>query len=547
MANFCTFNPLSSRTPGLSEGNTVMGSSSAGSSGDGNNDYFQGTIAATSGKFYIEVTWLQVTNVAAFGFGTIDIPANSVNINYSNAVPSGETFVGIQPGRAWKADNTATSIGTPSISTGDVIGIALNLDDDEVTFYQNGSIVGSTTSFNRTAGKYMTIRGSQTSTWNLWGFRLNCGQFPWRYDPPSGFVALSTENLPEPAISNLAAEKPEDHFTTLLYQGETTTSRSITGVGFQPDLIWMKTRSFGNTSHRLVDSVRGTGRYISANLTDAEQVASNGVSSFDSDGWSLGNGVDNIDGFMSFSGRTFVAWCWKAGGAAVENTDGSITSQVSANQDAGFSIVSFTGTGGNATVGHGLGAVPKFIIIKNRTVTNSWPVHHVNNTAGNQYLNSTNTEGSGKDVNSSSTTTFSLTTWDAANGGNNPMIAYCWAEVEGYSKIGEWTNNNSTDGTFVYCGFRPAFILFKNTDNVENWYIQDNLRPSYNYATASGQYLSPNLTNAEFAASSAAVDFLSNGFKIRTSNPASGEISFGTRNYIFIAFADSPFKYSSAR
>ena len=518
MANFCTLNPLAQYDITLSEGNLKA---TPGSSGGAR---FYGTHYMTSGKWYCEFLVTLRSNYHHYGIHAYGDRGYAITEDANN----GRVIVR-DDGPVYIDGGQSTTVS--SFTTGDVIGIAVDMDNGKLYFYKNNTNI---------SGSGHNITGYQTRAYTFHGLynanagstKCNFGQFPWRYDPPSGFVALSTENLAEPAISNFAAEKPEDHFNTVLYTGNGT-SQSIS-LGFQPDLLWIKDRSSG-LGNIIFDSVRGTDKFIFSQDTAAEATGSGILNSFDSNGFSIGS-----NGHVNNNSSPFVAWCWKAGGAAVSNTDGSITSQVSANQDAGFSIVSFTGTGGNATVGHGLGAVPKFIVVKNRTATNSWPVHHVSCTSGNVYLNSTNAQGAGKDVNSSSTTTFSLTTWDAANGGNNPMIAYCWAEIEGYSSIGNYTGNGSTDGPFVYTGFKPALVIRKAYSTTENWSLVDNERNTYNPVT----YFLRSDEGSSDSTGAANVDFLADGFKIRSSDPKTNGSGV---SYLYVAFADSPFKYSSAR
>jgi hypothetical protein len=329
-------------------------------------------------------------------------------------------------------------------------------------------------------------------------------------------------------------------------------SNAVNGVSFQPDFVWAKVRN--NTySHNLEDSVRGVTLRLLSDSTAAEAVGANGqITAFNSNGFTQNGGVE-----VGASAGTYVAWQWKAGGTpAVSNTSGSITSTVSANTTSGFSIVSYTGNGASgATIGHGLGVAPKMVIAKLRNSAGfQWSVYHASLASASNYLylNSTAAQATDATYWGAAPTSSVFTVGTNANTNNNtsPFIAYCFAEVAGYSKIGSWQNNNSTDGTFVYCGFRPRFLFFKSYDSTENWYIQDSSRQPYNYGPGTTNFLLPNATNAEqggATAATAGIDFLSNGFKIRTTNPASGEIGFGTRNYIFLAIAENPFKYANAR
>ena len=335
-------------------------------------------------------------------------------------------------------------------------------------------------------------------------------------------------------------DKPSDYFNTVLWTGNGS-ARSITGVGFQPDLVWGKNR--GNDDNDwLIDSVRGTTKRITPNGTSAEGTISTLLTSFDSDGFSLGTSAA-----LNASGVTAVGWNWKAGGTAVSNTDGSITSSVSANQDAGFSIVSWTGNGSNgATIGHGLGATPAIVITKRRSAVGDWLVggSTINTVGGGSnkllLLNTT----AAIDTNSEVYQTFSSTTFQVgvnayANTSGSTMISYCFAEKQGYSKFGSYTGNGSTDGTFVYLGFKPAFVLIKRTDSTGEWELLDNKRNTYNPAI---NLLEPNNSAADGINSTHAIDFLSNGFKHRNTR-APTNASGGS--YIYMALAENPFVSST--
>ena len=379
---------------------------------------------------------------------------------------------------------------------------------------------------------------------------INFGQRPFAYTPPTGFKALNTQNLPESTVVDGG-----EYFNTVTYSGDNTSPRSITGVGFSPDLVWIKSRS-NAVAHRLSDSVRGANKALYSNLTDAEDTDGNNgyTSSFDSDGFTLTAGSSNSNG-TNGSGYTYVAWNWKANGTGVSNTDGSITSTVSANTTAGFSVVTYTGNGtSGATIGHGLGVAPKMIIVKGRNaVANSWAswqVYHsslpssatsfvrLDETAAAytgfaSAWNSTNP--------TSSVFSVSYNAGAGVNGSGDTFVAYCFSEVAGYSKFGSYTGNGSADGPFVFCGFRPRFVMYKRTDSAgDNWNMLDTTRSDVNVAD---EYLFANSSSAEgFGAT--VMDILSNGFKLRFSG-AGGNASGGT--YIFMAFAEHPFKNTLAR
>jgi hypothetical protein len=340
---------------------------------------------------------------------------------------------------------------------------------------------------------------------------------------------------------------PEDYFNTVLYTG-TGAARSITGVGFQPDWVWFKRRG-AVENHWLTDAVRGSTKGLFSNGTVGETTRTDQLTSFDADGFSLGA---DAAGYTNVSGQSYVAWNWLAGNGTSSNTDGSITSTVSVNQKAGFSVVSYTGNGVNgATTGHGLGVTPSMIILKNRSGTNSWRVYHsILGASPTQTIYLELTNGFTTDPNritgvNSSTMSLSIVDGNASlNGSGNNYIAYCFHSVEGYSKIGSYTGNGSTDGPFVYCGFRPAWVMVKRTDSTSNWTILDSARGAYN---VNGQFLAANLSNSESYESTRQADFLSNGFKPRPTSVPNNDINSSGGTYIFMAFAESPFKYANAR
>jgi hypothetical protein len=328
----------------------------------------------------------------------------------------------------------------------------------------------------------------------------------------------------------------------VLYTGNGT-GQTVRGLEFQPDLVWIKVRSSA-VSNVLFDAIRGTGNRLESDTTDAEASSISDLTAFLPNGFSHSGANTRTNA----NGETYVAWNWNAGGSTVTNTDGTITSQVRANTDAGFSIVSYTGNGiAGATVGHGLGAEPEMLIIKQRnSVTGrSWPVYHKEISASNRlYLNSSGASTSATTFNNTapSSSVITLGSVDDVNGTaqSNTYIAYCFAGVDGFSKFGTYTGNGSADGPFVYTGFRPAFLLMKRTDSNSSWYINDSKRSPDN--DTYGEDLYPNLSNSE--GGTVPIDILSNGFKLRNNNN-SRNASGGT--YIFMAFAENPFKTSRAR
>ena len=503
--NYCTINPLQkSSFATISNGNLSY-------SGGGSSQQSLCTIGVSSGKWYWEDTKVSGT------YGFAGIAKGNANLN---------TFAG-NDAASWgynkngnKYHNgTATAYGS-TWDSGDNIGIAFDADAGTLTFYKNG--VSQGTAFTGlTSGPYFPSC-CDLGTVGV----INFGQRPFAY-PFSGFKALCTANLPAPVVT-----KPSSVFDVLLYTG-TGSSRSITGLDFNPDLVWQKPRS-EIASHRLVDSVRGVDQVLKSNLTNAEATEDGVVDSFDSNGFT-GGGLNAVN-----SGQTAVAWCWDAGSSTVTNTQGSITSSVRANASAGFSMVTWTAASGNpSTLGHGLNAIPEFVITKTRTATNNWAIYHKSlgsfdrllrfNTSA--YLTSSGYWGTSNEWTSSTFCVF-----PTANVGDNnwgDMVAYCFAPVDGYSSFGSYTGNGSTDGPFIYTGFRPKWILVKNTTAAESWWITDSARDTYNVAQ---NYLAPNLSNSEGA--SAVFDFLSNGFKLRTTFTSHNG---NTNPIIYAAFAENPF------
>ena len=345
-------------------------------------------------------------------------------------------------------------------------------------------------------------------------------------------------------MSYSTIDKSTDYFNTVLYSG-TDSAQAVTGVGFQPDWTWIKCRSNGGSAsfeHVLTDAVRGVNKTLVTNDTDAETAnnATGYLNIFGSDGFTTAGGGTSIDA-VGGAGRTYASWNWLGANGTASNSNGSITSTVSANTTAGFSIVSYTGTGSaGATVGHGLGATPAMIIVKNRSAAWNWSVYHKDAftsqaAPGVLYLNTTAGKANDTNVwgNSSVTinsTVFSLGDYEGTNLSGGNLIAYCFAQKQGYSKFGSYVGNGNADGTFVYTGFKPAFIIVKRSSDTQSWVLWDSKRPGYNQTNPS---LTPNENGAEETRS---VDFLSNGFKQRQNNTATNAAS----TYIYMAFAENP-------
>jgi hypothetical protein len=541
--NFATLNPLVKSTNTFSEGNLkVTASTSAGSK-------WASTIGVSSGKWYAEF----ITPASNFVIG---ITADNTERDYLGN-SDGNTSIAWWPVTSAtnlfiNGSNTAWAGNTTTWANGDIVGLALNADDEEISIYKNGTLISPAVSYssynwtqaffaggNYASGLvYYTNFGQDSSFAGQKTAQGNGGVGEdFYYTPPTGYKALNTNNLDNPAIA-----LPNEHFETVLYTGNGST-QSITGVGFQPDLLWVKSRNAAY-NHVLNDVIRGVGYNIESNLNSSESYASNRLGSFDSDGFSL---VGNAQSFNE-SGKTYVGWNWKADNTSgSSNTDGTITSTVSANTTAGFSIVSYTGNGStNQTVGHGLSQKPDLVIYKDRDSGNAWRVIPVFNNDGyylslsgvaSQVTTSTSYFG----TNTSSVLGITGSNSGIINTSGNDIIAYCFHSVEGYSKVGSYTGNGSTDGAFLYTGFMPEWLLVKQVNAAGNWLIWDVKRSEFNVMN---DYLVPNESSEERENTAVNVDFVSNGFKWRNSDD---DMNGSGDTYIYLAFAESPFKYSNAR
>jgi hypothetical protein len=529
--NYATLNPLDTNSNStLSNGNLNI-SKSAASWGS-----TRATFGMSSGKWYLEYTCTNDTTNNANGQQIIGIGLSSASLGtYTGSDANGWGYSAYD-GKKYNNQSGGTGTGTAygsSWTNGDVIGIAFDADVGTLTFYKNGVSQGNAYT-GLASGTYFPMFGLFGSDTTATGV-LNCGQRPFAYTAPSGFKALVTTNLPTPTI-----EDGGEYFNTVLYTG-TGSSQSITGVGFQPDWVWIKERNAA-ADHGLYDAVRGVQNQLESNTTTAETAEANGLTAFGTDGFTVGSLAQ-----LNTSADTYVAWNWKANGAGVSNTDGTITSTVSANTDAGFSIVNWTGSLSFSaqTVGHGLGVAPHMVILKNRDVTDAWFVFFsgITSTSQNLYLNTTaavTTQGSALWGAGMTSSVVGVRPGSIATATSNKIIMYCFAPVAGYSAFGSYTGNGSNDGVFVYTGFRPRWILVKRTDSTSGWHLYDTSRDTYNAAT---KRLQPDLSNAENTANGI-IDILSNGWKFRNTN-TDWDASGGT--YIYAAFAENPFSIALAR
>ncbi len=582
--NFATLSPLSYQTTGtygtsypvLSNGNLTFTHGMTGQWERTNVPFGVG-----EGKWYYEFQIVTRPNFVApdksenWAVGVRESDSSSFYGESDGFEDLGDHVYWIDAGTAKIVSNEdrtagATS-GISSVVNGDIINIAFEKTATElkVWFGKNGTYFnsgnpssGTTPAVNHSttsqyiipAAAFYRYTGGQVEPVGTFNFGQNpsfsgaltagtnaddSGKGLFKYAPPTGFLALCEDNLPTPTIAD-----PGKHFKTVLYTGKGSTgtdgSQSIRKVGFQPDLVWVKKRSTAG-DHKLVDSVRGSGKVLESNTADQENDESNNFTGFNFDGFDLGA---NNAGAWNENGYGYVAWCWKAGGPAVSNTDGTITSQVSANQTAGFSIISYTGNGtAGANVGHGLLQAPELMIHKSRDQNRNWYTitTTVDGSPDYLYLN-LNNEANDSAVTAPTSSLMYFTSSVESNNLNEDYIAYCWHSVEGFSKFGSYVGNNDDDGPFVYCGFKPAWVMIKQNNDNNNWHIADSSRKSINPVN---MVLRANVSNEESENNNSFnIDFLSNGFKLRSTND---ELNENTSSYIFAAFAESPFQTANAK
>ena len=535
--NFCTFNKIMdySLNADISEaGLRVQGPTS----GHGDKRIFSPFSIPLTGKYYIEAKF--VKNGARGTIGFTDGNPNGGSTGTNN--PINFSFYG----GGYSSTATRPNYSTlGDFSLNDFLVIALDMDAGRMWIKKNGNI-------DITAGEQINsiVRTNLDNTYRWYyqetsgdnsAVEWNFGQRPYNYTQPDGFQTMSTRNIQptyfdatnQPAKTFL---NPKKHFDVLTWTGNGSNGNAITGLEFQPDFIWGKCRSNGH-DHQLIDSIRGTTKYLSSNRTD-EATASDRITSINSNGFTLGS-----DARLNENSQTNVAWCWKAGGAAVSNSDGSITSSVSANQEAGFSVVSWTGSGADASIGHGLGKKPKVLFVKNRSAGDNWKVWFKGVTTDDSYSFQLDTSGanySGSDKwynspngNDTTTTTFGVSGDGATNRSGELFVSYCWADIPGFSKYGVYTGNGNSNGIFVHTGFSPIFIIYKKVA-AENWHMLDIKRQSNN---PNPTVIDPNRSAAETTDTNTQIDILSNGFKLRSSH---GTSNASGSDYLYMAWADQP-------
>jgi hypothetical protein len=541
--NFATWNPLLALdAANYGETGTLVNGALELDADDAEKAAWSTMTLPSSGKYYVEMRCSSTTNFVG------GIMAVDGNINRSVLFQTDGTI---------DHDNAQVQSSLTSYTDGNTIGMRLDMDSGTIAFYLQDSAYGSAVTISSYTQDYALMCYGRSYV----NFRTDPRDFA--YSIPSGYSTLSTANLPEPTISPLNGDQPADYFNTVLYTGNGS-SQNVSGLSFQPDWVWIKSRSSGN-KHKLYDAVRGVEKTLSSVGTDAESTESTTLTEFRSDGFAVGS-----NDAVNKNTDSMVAWNWKAGGApSADNSagagatptansvkiDGSnlgsalagtiAATRLTANTEAGFSIVSYTGSGSNATVAHGLGVAPKWVIVKKRNGTADWDIWQQGMGDGTKYmvftdqalLTATNIWNSTIPTSS----VFSVGTHTSTNNSSDTYIAYCFAEIEGYSKFGSYTGNGDADGPFVYTGFRPAWVMYKNISSAStDWIVKDSVRQTTNMMELGVR------ANKFIAEESSLnnVDFLSNGIKFLSTG------SFANDNndeFIYMAFAEMPFKYANAR
>lgn len=418
--------------------------------------------------------------------------------------------------------------GDTNVPNGSVRGFRLDADANLFEHTLNGTTWSSININSAVAPFFIRVTGNTTA---LRTVTANFGQRPFTFTAPTGYKALCSENLPTPAIV-----KSSTAMNVVTYTGTGATLSPTSSLAFSPDLVWIKSRLIQN--HAIYDSVRGATLQISSDLSDAQTTQASGLTSFDSNGFTVGS-----SNFVNNSTVSYVAWCWDAGTSTTTNTTGSISSQVRANTSAGFSIVTYTGTGSSGSVGHGLGVTPAMIAIKCRSSVGDWRVWHKNLTGGTSYIQFNSTSAQATDANGMTalptSSVFSLGTSTQVNFNSATHVAYCFSAVSGFSRFGSYTGDGSAAGPTLHLGFRPRFVMIKSASSITNWVMFDTSRLGYNPDNDS---LITNSTAAD--SSTDLIEMYSNGFGIRSTNAA---VNSNNATYIYAAFAEYPFKYARAR
>jgi len=574
--NFCTLNGVA-KSAGLtlSEGNLQTNNA---------NDFALGTIGVSSGKWYYE-NYINSTNGGFAGVYEADVGVYSTTVDDGGNNPNG---YGIYSDGRKLRDGSYTSYGNAFQTAGDIIGVALDMDNGAIYFSKNGTWQNSATASEIAAGTttnaaFTGLSGTMVARVGHYNNNnptiVNFGQDDtfvgaissagntdtngrgvFKYAPPTDFLALCSANLPEPTIGPNSATQADDHFDQTLFDGTGSSPLAVTGMGHQPDLLWLKRRDNATNGHHILyDSTRGGTNALRSSTNTAEAQFGDMVITFQSDGFSF-TGTDGLNASSSYNN---VAWSWLANGGTTVTNDasatgvGSIDSVYQANTTAGFSIVTYTGSssgnnGTASTVAHGLDAVPKWIFFLPRDTYDGCVYHAAvaSDPATDKLLLKTSTYADSNTAASDdsgffndtepTSTVFSVGTRKHSNS-NGGMVAYCWAEVDGFSKFGSLIGNGNNDGVFVYTGFSVKWVMFKNVEATAAWIMQDTARDTFNVATKA---LVANFYYSESTVAARNIDFLSNGFKLRTT---AGDTNGNGQRIVYMAFAEAPFKYANAR
>ena len=582
--NFCTLNPLAAQGGGTPD----FGTLSNGNLTCEITDTAFGTFGVTSGKWYWEfrmvssgtsgsaVGWAneRVNSQPELGYNSPSSPSDA-QIVYVYLASNPMTIVSDAP----KSGASGGNLDENEISQNDIIGVAADFDNDKWYFSINGSFDdmrsgqnpstgsnplcsasggGGLQTITRTAGLFWfpaigswagptrthAVNFGQDSTFSggitAGGNADENGFGDFKYSVPTGFKAMCSGNLP--TSSDIDPAQTDDDYSAKQFGVVTYTgnggSNAITGLGFKPDLIWGFTRS-GSQSKRVIDSTRGGSSRLYSDNNFAEDTSTATISEFGTDGFTATGGAFNND-----SGRTCGAWCWKAnGGVTSSNTQGSMTSTVQSSTSGGFSIVTYTGSGSDGTVGHGLSSAPEFVISKRRDGTGPWYTLHASAGVGYLEINSSAAFQSGSAPFGSSLPTTSVVGATSANSqSGQTFLLYCWHSVEGYSKFGKYTANSAdnNEAPFIYTGFRPRLLAIKGIDTANSWMVFDTARET---ANSIDQNLHWDTSDVEATENYRDLHILSNGFKIFTNNGALNDPS--GNEYIYCAWGDVPFKYNN--
>ena len=489
-----------------------------------------------TGKYYVEVKCVKNGARGTIGFSDGAISGGGSGNNWFS--------FGFYGG-GYSTSFTKVGSNTSDFSLNDYVSFALDMDAGKMWLVKNGNVdvtaQESITAIVRTNLDRPLRWFYQETSSDESAALFNFGQFPYNYTVPDGFKTMSSRNI-QPTYYDATNQpvktflNPKKHFDVLTYTGNGATSgHHITGLEFAPDFVWLKNRT-STYDHHLYDTIRGAGNFLESNNDDTEASGTH-MDGFLSNGFSVGNGVDLSR--TNYNNHNYVGWCWKAGGAAVSNTDGDVTSQVSVNQEAGFSIVSFAVPAGTGfSIGHGLSKAPETIWMKNRSYANNWDIyHHENGTNPEQYRLIFNSTTARQDQPYLDDTVPTSSVFRTRGGGNwyntgNNIIAYCFYSVPGFSKYGSYVGNGSSNGVYVHLGFKPAMMIIKRISNTEDWWIHDYKRNPYNPVN---ENLYPNGTNS--TATETASDFYADGFKLRTSNQ---NWNNNDETYVYWAWADQP-------